>query len=154
MIRYILVSILICLAGVFSVSAKQNDEKSRKQMFQELQEFKMNYLSQEMGLNAEQKEKFCKVYDEMTRKRMECMKCARKLERELKKKENPSEADYKAVTEAMGKARAEDAEIEKTYSKKMEGFLTQKQIFKMKEAEESFRQKMEKMRQSHKKKKK
>ena len=154
MIRYLLVSLVVCFAGVFAMSADKKDGKSHKQMFKEIQEFKMNFLAQEMDLSAEQKEKFFQLYDEMTHKRMACMRTARKLEKELKGKENPTEADYQAVTEAMAKAKAEDAKIEEAYFQKFPTFLSQKQIFKMKEAEDAFRQKIEMMRHNSKQKSK
>ncbi|MDE7109960.1 MAG: hypothetical protein K2O49_08365 [Muribaculaceae bacterium] len=154
MIRLLLISLFSLLLGVFSVSADGKKGKTREQVFKEIQEFKMNYLAKEMDLKEDQRQKFFDLYEEMTRKRKECMKNARHLERRLKKLENPTEADYQAATEAMTKARAEDASIEKTYSEKFSTFLTQKQIFKMKEGEEAFRKKMEEMRRKHHKEKK
>lgn len=145
--RFLLLS-LICFFSVFAASA-DNDKEKRIQMFKEIQEFKMKYLAKEMGLDDAQKQKFFELYDEMTAKKQECMKNARKLERQLKKLEKPTEADYQAATQAMTKARAEDAAIEKAYAEKFSTFLTQKQIFKMKEGEESFRKKLEEMRQKN-----
>lgn len=146
MIRNLLLTLLAFVFTVFSIQADNNDGKSREQLFKEIQEFKIDFLSKEMGLNEAQKQKFSELYMEMTCKKHECMKNARKLEKRLKKIENPTEADYQAATEAMNKAKAEDAAIEKAYSEKMSTFLSQKQIFKMKEAEDKFRMKMEEMR--------
>lgn len=154
MIRCLLISLFSLLLGVFSIHADGKKDKSREQMFKEIQEFKMNYLAKEMDLKPEQRQKFFEIYKEMTSKRMECMKNARHLEHRLKKLENPTEADYQAATDAMNKAKAEDASIEREYVGKFSSFLTQKQIFKMKEGEEAFRKKMEEMRQKHHKDKK
>lgn len=154
MIRNLLLTFLACLLGVLSMNADKKEGKSKEQLFKEIQEFKINYLSKEMELNESQKQKFSDLYMEMTLKRWECMKNARKLEHRLKKLEKPTEADYQAATEAMTKARAEDAAIEKEYGDKFSSFLSQKQIFKMKEAEESFRKKMEEMRRKHQQKEK
>ena len=82
----------------------------------------------------------------MTAKRFAVMKAARRLERKVKKNENATEDDYKAVTEAINKAKADEASIEKEYDAKFSTFLSQKQIFKMKSAEDSFRKKLEEMR--------
>ena len=46
----------------------------------------------------------------------------------------------------MNRAKAEDAAIEKSYDEKFSQFLSQKQIYKMKTAENEFRKKMQEMR--------
>lgn len=148
--RTLLLTLLLSFLGFSIAFADGKKDKSKDEIFREVQEFKMNYLAKEMDLNNDQKTKFFDLYREMTLKRRECMKNARHLERKLRKMENPTEADYQAATEAMSKARTEDAAIEKEYAEKFSQFLTQKQIFKMKEGEEAFRKKMEEMkRNSH-----
>lgn len=122
------------------------DSKSNEQIFKEIQEFKLKYLAQEMDLKEDQQQKFFDLYNEMTAKRFAVMKAARRLERKVKKNENATEDDYKAVTEAINKAKADEASIEKEYDAKFSTFLSQKQIFKMKSAEDSFRKKLEEMR--------
>lgn len=145
MIRNLLLTLLACVFSIFCANADNKNGKSKEQLFKEILEFKIDFLSKEMGLNEAQKQKFSDLYMQMTLKRHECMKNAKKLERRLKKLENPTEADYQAATEAMNKAKAEDAAIEKAYSEKFSTFISQKQIFKMKEGEEKFRKKMEEM---------
>ena len=106
----------------------------------------MKYLAQEMDLRDDQQQKFFDLYNEMSAKRFAAMREARRLEKKVKKNKDATEDDYKTVTEAINKAKAEDASIEKEYDAKFSVFLSQKQIFKMKSAEESFRKKMEEMR--------
>lgn len=135
---------------VAAVCARDHDGKKHDKMFEEVQEFKMKYLAQEMELKDDQKEQFFKLYDEMCRKRFEAMKPAWTLEKNLKKKSSPSEEEYQKAAEAMSKAKEQSAAIEKEYTEKFSKFLSQKQIFKMKEAEEEFRKKMQEMRQNKK----
>ena len=78
------------------------------------------------------------------------MKKARSLKKKLKKNPDATEEDYQKVTDSMNKAKAEAASIEKEYDEKFAEFLSQKQIFKMKSAENEFRQKMEEMRHNKK----
>lgn len=137
---------LLLLLGIAGAAAQHRDGKTRQQMFKEIQEFKIRFIAQEIELQDDQKQRFTELYTEMSDKRHECMRSAWRMERKLKKMENPTEADYQAATEAISKAKAEDAQIEKTYSEKFAQILTPKQMFKMKEAEEKFRQKMEEMR--------
>ncbi|MDE6755359.1 MAG: hypothetical protein K2J82_12220 [Muribaculaceae bacterium] len=148
MIRILLLSVIVLLSA-FSASADGDKKKSKQEMFKEILEFKMKYLAQEMDLKGDQRQKFFDLYSEMTQRKNQCWKNARHMEKKLRKNDNPSEADYQAVTDAMNKAKAEDATIENEYSDKFSSFLTQKQIFKMKEAEDSFRKKMEEMRRKN-----
>lgn len=99
-----------------------------------------------MELTPEQQEKFVPLYNEMSEKRRQCMKAAWRLEKKVKNSPDATEADYEAAADAMNKAKAEDAAIEKTYDDKFSQFLSQKQIYKMKAAEMEFRKKLEEMR--------
>lgn len=74
------------------------------------------------------------------------MSAAWKLERKVKRSKDATESDYEAAAEAMSKAKIEDAKIEKEYDEKFSEFLSQKQIYKMKTAENEFRKKMQEMR--------
>ena len=120
-------------------------------MFQEVLEFKMKYLAQEMDLSEAQKKKFYEVYSEMSQSRRECYGEAVKLDKEVKHKKDASEADYQKATEALNQANARWAEQEKIYNEKFSEFLSSKQIYKMKEGENTFRAKLDEMRQSRKK---
>lgn len=157
MIRHIWIVIMFLMSGVAMASGNGNsfpspEGKSKEQILKEIQEFKLKYLAQEMDLTEEQQPKFFKLYDEMCRKRWEVMKNAKKIEKRVKHNSNATEADYQAASEALTKARAEDAAIEKEYDAKFSKFLSQKQLYKLKKAEDDFRQKMEKMRHSKQKK--
>ncbi len=145
---------LLLIIGCVSVASAQGhgDKKSKDKMFEEIQEFKMKFLAQEMELNEDQKEQFYQLYDEMCKKKWECMAPAWQLEREVKKNTSATEQDYQAAAEAMTKAKDECAAIDKQYDEKFSKFLSQKQIFKMKSAEDEFRKKMQEMRQNKKKK--
>ena len=144
-----LLLILALLVGGLSAAAQKHEGKKGENMMKELQEFKIKFIAQEIDLQDSQKAKFVELYNEMTTKRMDAMRDAWKMERDLKKNKEATEADYQAVTDAMTKAKAEDASIEKNYDEKFATFLSQKQIFKMKEAENEFRKKMAEMRHKH-----
>lgn len=133
-----------------AVNAHGHDGKKHDKMFEEIQEFKMKFLAQEMELKDDQKDQFFKLYNEMCRKRFEVMKPAWKLEKELKENPSASEEQYQAAANAMNNAKDKCAAIEKEYGEKFSKFLTQKQIFQMKAAEEKFREKMQEMRQNKK----
>lgn len=147
MIKKILLILLLSVCGVTAVCAQGRGGKDREQMMRELQEFKLKFLAQEMDLKEEQQPKFFELYNEMCVKRRDCMRDAMRLERKVRKSSDATEKDYQAAAEAMNKAKAEDVAIEKEYDDKFAQFLSPKQIYKMKAAEQEFRQKMSEMRQ-------
>lgn len=151
---YIFAIIMLAAVGALSAQPRAND-KDKGRMIKEVQEFKMKYLAQEMDLKEDQQEEFFKLYEEMAKEKRDVYKNAEQMEKKLKDSPDATEEDYQSVTEAINKANAENAEIEKRYEEKFSQFLTSKQIYKMKEAEKSFRNRIQEMRQSkrHEKKK-
>ena len=146
MIRKLFFIFILSIMGVGIVSAQGHHRKDREKMMKELWEFKLKYLAQEMELQSDQQERFFALYNEMSAKRRECMSAAWKLERKVKRSKDATESDYEAAAEAMSKAKIEDAKIEKEYDEKFSEFLSQKQIYKMKTAENEFRKNMQEMR--------
>lgn len=149
MTKHVFIILALIFGCSLSVAAQKHDSKKGDNMMKELREFKVKYIAQEIDLKGDQKERFIKLYNEMCDKRVEVMRDAWKMEKELKQNKNATEADYQAVTDAMTEAKAKDASIEKSYDDKFAQFLSQKQIFKMKEAENKFRKKMSEMRHKH-----
>ena len=146
---FILISLFI--GCVISIYAQEYDPEKRDKMFKEVREFKMKYLAQEMELSENQKPKFFVLYEEMSASRDSCYRHVRGMEKNLKRDKDVTEEDYHQVTEAMTDANSKYAEIEKIYDAKFSEFLSPKQIYKMKEAEQNFRSKLEGMRQERRK---
>ena len=103
-----------------------------------------------MELKEDQQKKFFDLYNQMTDEKVKVFKETKALEKKLADSANASEAEYDAVSKAITAAKEKDAEIEKRYDEKFKQFLTSKQLFKMKGAEEKFRQKMHEMRHAKK----
>lgn len=82
----------------------------------------------------------------MSDERMQVFEQTRRLERKVKKDPQATDEDYAAVSRAITEAKEKDAAIEKKYDAKFSTFMSSKQLFKMKAAEEKFRQKMNEMR--------
>lgn len=132
--------------------AQQPDSPKKNKMLKEGREFRMNFIVKEMDLSDAQKQKFMPLYQEMCQKRIECFKKAREVEKKIKKEgREPSDAEYKKIMEARDLAKSQVAEIEKEYNEKFSEFLSPKQLYKLKEAENDFTSRMEGMRQERKK---
>ena len=114
---------------------ERDGKKSREEMFKEIQEFKLKYLAQEMGLSEAQKKDFNEIYTQMS---MEKGKIFHECQ------------DYAKASEKLEAAREKEALIDRVYDAKFATFLSAKQIYKMKQAERAFLEKLRDMRR-HKK---
>lgn len=140
--------VLLVLAGLMPVMA-QTKGKSRAEMRREVREFKLKFLAQEMELKEEQQKKFFELYNQMDDEKVSLFKETRALEKKLQDG-NATDAEYESVSKAITEAKEKDAEIDRRYDEKFSTFLSPKQIFKMKAAEDKFRNKMHEMRHKHK----
>ncbi len=147
--KFLLLLILVISACIPTFAQK---EKSPQEMRREIHEFKLKYLAQEMDLKEDQQKKFFDLYNQMTEERVKVFKETRALEKKLAESDQATDAEYEAVTRSITAAKEKDAAIEKKYDEKFATFLSAKQIYKMKEAEQKFRKKIHEM--HHKKRKK
>ena len=143
--------LILFLSAVGLAFAQDENPVKREKMFRDVQEFKMKYLAQEMDLSEAQKKKFFELYEEMNQSKKECYQEAVVMERRLKENKEATDEDYQEVRNAFSQANTNWAEIEKQYDDKFSEFLSQKQIYEMKEAENSFRAKFDEMKHSRKK---
>lgn len=141
-----LLLIALMLLSVVGMSAQRRGPGDHEKMRRELREYKIKYLAQEIELKSENQKQFVELYDKLETERMNAMNDARKLDKQVKNDANATDADFARASEAMAAAKIKVGEIEKAYDEKFSEFLTPKQIYKLHEAEDSFRQKMREMR--------
>lgn len=137
--------VLVMFAGIACAQKKQG-KPNRAEMRKELRDFKLKFLAQEMDLKEDQQKRFFELYTQMSDEKEKLFKDTRDLERKVEKGENVTEEEYEAATNAITSARQKEADIDRKYDAKFVTFLTKKQVFKMKGAEEKFRRKMHEMR--------
>lgn len=126
--------------------------KDKKEMIKEIREFKVEFLAKEMELTAAQKKKFAEVYAERMDELHTYMEKSHALEKRMESDKNLSEEEYAKAIATLDEYRDKCREIEKRNDAKLKTFLSQKQMFRMREAERKFRDTMRKMRHSPKKK--
>lgn len=150
--KRLLLVVILFLSAIVPMAAQKKDGAKRPspEMRKEMREFKIKFIAQEIDLKEDQKKPFAELYNEMSEERWQIFHEIKNIERKLKNDKNASEADYEAAAKAITEAKERDAAIEKKYDAKFSTFLTSRQIFKMKGAEETYRQKMHEM---HRKKK-
>lgn len=151
---YIILTLLLLalLPGSISAQTKGGDAKSRKEMRQEMEDFKMKFFAQEMELQGETKEKFFELFRKYSDEMCAGFRQRRKAEKKLKGIEKPTDEDYAEVQKETRNAREREAAAETSFQTECAKILTPKQQFKLQEAQEKFRQKMIELHGKHKKK--
>lgn len=146
--------ILLFMAFTFSVvtfaQGNRHGNGKHNGRHKELVEFRMKFMAQEMKLDKDQQKKFYSIYPEFLKEKREATSAVRKMEKKIKNDKNATEADFKALEDARSKAKNTELNIEKKYDAKFSSFLSSKQIYKWKEAENKFREKMKEMRNKRK----
>lgn len=144
--------VLICCATIISY-AQNNDSCKRDDWKKELQEFKYQYLTQEVKLTEEQQKPFFELYSQMEAEKAKVGQDCRKLKKKAKA-ENATDADYDAAVSAMIDMKLLEAQIEKRYYEKFRTILSSKQLYMLKKAEHEFMKKIMRMQKDKKKSKK
>lgn len=144
--------LLICaIVGIGAACAdKKPCDKPSPKMWQEIQAFKIKFLSQEMDLRHDQRGRFTELYTELSEKKRENFDAVRKAEKEIENKKNATDADYADLSNKLDELRAKNIALEKEYDTKFSKFLTSKQLYQLRVAEDKFRRKMEEMRHKRK----
>ncbi|MCM1153110.1 MAG: hypothetical protein NC328_05605 [Muribaculum sp.] len=145
--KFILLFLILLGSVTVGYAQKSNHGKNHGK---EVLEFKLKYLAQEMDLNEDQQPKFFEFYTRMNNEKFALFKELRQLERKIKDGK-ATEAEYEAYSKASANAKIKIAEIDKSYEAKFSQFLSAKQLYKLKEAEETFRKKMREMHHKRKK---
>ena len=144
--KYLLLALLLLLV-IPCVSAQDNKDKAK--MMEDLQNFKIDFLAKEMQLSEKEKAEFVPLYKEYDKECRQSGSEVWKLERELKRNKNASDADYKRLSELQQRSREQHNEITKRFDTRLETFLSAKQIYDMHKGEEKFFEKMKEMRKKH-----
>lgn len=149
--RNLLLILFLVLLGLpaFAQQSKEDKEAKRKEFL----EIKLQYLADEMDLTEDQRKAFNEVYTQMENERRSVYRKMKEAEKSVSKKD-ASEEEYEKAYNEINEARDKMQEIEKKYDEKFATFLSKRQLFKMKEAEESFKDKVRKCRDKKKNEKK
>ncbi len=147
--KYLILALLAIFTFTSPLAAQnKNRGKDREEMKREIQEFKLKFLAQEMDLEESKQKQFFDLYTQMEEEKLKVIRDTKALEKKLKDAENATDAEYEAVSKAITAAKEKEAEIAKRYDEKFSQFLSPRQIFKMKSAEQKFRDKMREMRRN------
>ncbi len=121
------------------ITAISHAADNRDKWFNELRQYKHEFLTKELNLTKEQQSKFFPLYSEMSKKIMKLNDDTRALENKIdKNKGTVSDAEYEKGAQAMLELKAKEAKIETEYYQKFKKILTPKQMYLLPKAEKKF----------------
>ncbi|MDE5869856.1 MAG: hypothetical protein K2H18_06455, partial [Muribaculaceae bacterium] len=138
--------LVLAILGIIPAMGQEKGISPEKR--KEFREYKMKFLAQEMGLKEESMKKFFEVYNQLSDDRFDIRKEMHIINKKIKTN-TATDSDYAT----LNRLKEQDADIEKRYDGKFATFLTSKEIFKMKEAENVFRKKLHEMKEKKEKRK-
>lgn len=137
--RKIYMIIILALVAAISVSAQEKGKISPEKR-KEFREYKMKFVAQEMELKDDVRKKFFETYNQLCDERLDIRRDMHDINHKIKNN-TATDADYAT----LNRLKEKEADIEKKYDAKFATFLSNKEIFKMKEAENVFRKKLHEM---------
>lgn len=150
--KNLMLLLLVLLVSLPAAAQKKHDRnKDHEAKKQEMLAFKLDFITSEMDLKADQKKKFEEVYTRMENERRSILKKIKKAEKSISDNKEATEADYERAAKEISSARNEMVQIESKYDEEFATFLSGKQLYKMKEAENQFMLKMQSCRDKKKK---
>lgn len=150
--RLLFITVLI-LCMLPSYAQKHRNGANDKEKRKEFMEFKLDFLSKELDLKEDQKKQFYEVYTQMESERRAVFKKIKQAEKSVRENKDASDADYEKASKEITAAKNEMMQLEKQYDEKFATFLSKKQMFKLKEAESAFNQRMQECKEKKKPKK-
>lgn len=141
--KLILLMIVTLLALPGFGQKKASHDKDKAEWRKEMLDLKLDFLANEINLRDDQKKQFVELYSQMETERRAIFKKIKTAEKSIKDNKDASESDYDKASKEISAAKAEMAQVEKQYDEKFATFLTKKQMYKLKEAEGKFTQKMQ-----------
>lgn len=133
--------LVLAILAVIPVSAQERGKITPEQR-KEFREYKMKFIAQEMNLQDDNRKQFFEIYNQLSDERLEIREKLHDLNAKVKKGV-ATDADYAQIN----RLKEQEAEIDRRYDSKFAAFLSNKEIFKMKEAEKLFHQKLHEMHQ-------
>lgn len=140
--RFIIFLLLITFSAGYSY-AQGPANNAQKQRFEQFRAEKKAYLTQEIGLTPAEQKLFFPLYDEYQYKKFKLGRETRMKVRDIGRSQSKvSEAEYKAVADAMVELPVKEALLDKEYYERFSKFLSPEKLFLYRKAELTFSKKI------------
>ncbi|WP_165156279.1 hypothetical protein [Parabacteroides sp. ZJ-118] len=124
---------------LLSFDATAQERKGQGRFDREAFEARRNaFITADIGLTPEEAAQFIPLCNELRQKKFEAGRACRKLSKEIRHKENPTDADYNKVIDECLDAGVREAQLEKEYFEKFRKILSPEKIYRYRDAEYRF----------------
>ena len=124
-------------------TAQQPSDKDRERWMEEMRQYKRDFLSRELSLSAEQRDRFFPLYEKMDQELMRIDGNVRQMERSLCKKANGvTDAEWQRCSQAAFSIEQEQGKVLSKYYPKFKAILTPQQLAKLRPAERKFQREL------------
>lgn len=146
----IALAILVC-ALLSSATATAQQRPDHKQWVTEMNTLRINFITNELGLTEEQRQKFTPIYEAMQREVMKLRKETSDLYKSVSKKgAAATDIEKEKAAEAQYECKGKENAIEMRYFKQFKSVLTLDQLLKLPKAERKFHRQLQKYRKANK----
>lgn len=143
-----IVFFLLLFTFSFQVNAQQNSGKGFD--IEALKKEKAEFLTREMELTPAEASSFLPVEAEFTQKKFEVNRDVRRQTRELKRKKDKTDADYKRITDLNLQLEQKESELQIEYYQKFDKILSPQKIVRYRNADLKFKEmKLKEHRRKH-----
>ncbi len=148
-----LIVLVFCLMAkvVLAQDGPNMDERSRQEMMKRIEAARIAMITERLELTPEQAEKFWPVYREFAEERRVLRENLRGLKEQADA--GASEEESKALVEKAYTIKQKELALEKTYSERMMGIISARQLMSLRQAEDDFRrvllERLERRRDDH-----
>lgn len=129
----------VTISVLFSSKVLAQGDRQHRHFDREAFQAKRNaFITAEVGLTPEEAAAFIPLCDELQRKMFEVGHTCRKLSKEIRHKESPTESDYSKVNDECIDVKLKEATLEKEYYEKFKKILSAEKLYKYRRAEYKF----------------
>lgn len=131
--------VFITVSVLFSQVALAQGDKGQRHFDKEAFQAEKNaFITAEVGLTPEEAAAFIPLCNELHEKMFEVGRECRKLSREIKHKQSPTDDDYTKVNDVCLEVKQKEAALEKEYYEKFKKILSPEKLYKYRCAESKF----------------
>ena len=135
--KNILLLIILTLLSYAPLSAQEHSHRGNFDI-EAFKKKRADYIIKNVNLTDAEISTFIPLENELMDKRFELNRIIRKETRELRKKNNKTDADYERLLDASSTLKIKEAQLEQEYIQKFKKVLSSKKIYKYKQAEAEY----------------
>jgi Spy/CpxP family protein refolding chaperone len=134
---------ILLLIGVFCFLFSANAQNGTRGFdLEAIKKEKAEFLKKEMNLTDAEIKAFLPLEAEFTQKKFEINREARRETRELRRKENKTEADYQKITQLNLESEQRSTQLQAKYYKKFSQVLSAEKVERYRNADQKFNERL------------